>query len=398
MAPGGPVEGEVGVVLVALLTVGALLLGLWAGWSRGRAQRAPGDPRPHAGVGDRALAEVLSALPDISVLLDEQGVVRAQSTAARGLGIVRDGHIADSDLADLIASARRERTALDSLIEVDRPPPARDAIALAAYAIPLSTGGVALVARDLTALQRIDSVRRDFLANISHELKTPVGALALLAEAIDEAGDDVAVVRRFTGRIQAETSRLTVLVNDLVDLTRIQAAEVELSTEPVSVALLLREALDTVRAQTEARGIACHLHAQPDLFIPGDEGQLVAALRNLLVNAVAYSPEGTAISLRATERDGVVELAVSDEGIGIPEAEQDRVFERFYRVDSARSRATGGTGLGLAIVKHVCHNHGGEVTLRSSPGRGSTFTMRLPGLRRDPQAHAAAAAAAGVLP
>lgn len=381
-----------GALLTWLLC--ALAVGLLAGLALGRVlTRRPGR---EVGPASPAVVELLAALPEVCLLVADDGTVLVQSAAARSLGIVREGRIVDADLAGLVASARREGTPLDSMVEVDRPPPARDSVALAAHAVPLIRGGAVLIARDLTALQRIDSVRRDFLANVSHELKTPVGALALLAEAIDAAGDDVATVRRFTGRIQAETARLTVLINDLVDLTRIQAAEVELSTEPVAVALLAREALDTVRAQAEARRIGLHLEAEDGLYIPGDEGQLVAALRNLLVNAVAYSPEGTVVTVVAVEQAGVIEIGVTDEGIGIPEPEQERVFERFYRVDAARSRSTGGTGLGLAIVKHVCTNHGGEVILRSAPGRGSTFTMRLPGLRRDPQSHAAAAAAAGV--
>ncbi len=219
------------------------------------------------------------------------------------------------------------------------------------------------------------------MANVSHELKTPVGALTLLAEAVQEASDDPEAVQRFAGRMQHEGVRLGRLVRELIELSRLQGAEPLPDQVPVPVARVLDEAADRTRLAAERAGIEVRLSCPDDLVVSGNESQLAMAVANLIDNAVAYSPRGTrvAVSARAIDDDGpLVEISVSDQGIGIAEADQARVFERFYRVDPARSRETGGTGLGLAIVKHVATNHGGSVGVWSAEGAGSTFTIRLP--------------------
>ena len=241
-------------------------------------------------------------------------------------------------------------------------------------------GGLVLVlAEDQTESRRVEEVRRDFVANVSHELKTPVGALALLAETVEDAADDPEAVRRFAGRMRYEASRLTSLVQDLITLSRIQAAEPVPDPAPVKLDAVVAEALDRCRMKAGARGIELVETTDSGLVVLGDEDLLVTALRNLLDNAVDYSPEHTRVLVTTTRAsDYTVEISVADQGIGIPERDRERIFERFYRVDPARSRATGGTGLGLAIVKHVTVAHGGNVTVWSKVGAGSTFTLRLP--------------------
>jgi two-component system sensor histidine kinase SenX3 len=231
------------------------------------------------------------------------------------------------------------------------------------------------------------------VANISHELKTPVGALALLAETMEEAADDPEAVRRFAGRMRQEASRLTYLVQDLITLSRIQAAEPVPDPHPVELGAVVAEALDRCRMKASARGIELAVSCDEGLSVLGDEDLLVTALRNLLENAVAYSPEKTRVVVSATH-DGVdaAQISVADQGIGIPERELERIFERFYRVDPARSRATGGTGLGLAIVKHVVAAHSGKVTVWSKEGVGSTFTLRIPAMSISPTANGGPAA------
>jgi two-component system sensor histidine kinase SenX3 len=237
---------------------------------------------------------------------------------------------------------------------------------------------VLLLAEDQTALRRLDAVRRDFVANVSHELKTPVGALALLAEAMSGSADDPQAVRRFALRMQHESHRLTMMVQDLISLSRLQSNDPLRQARVINVDDAVAEAVDTTHLEAEAREIRLEVRGQHGLSVLGDEDQLATALRNLVANAINYSPDHTRITIGVSIVDDVVELSVADQGIGIPERDLERIFERFYRVDPARSRATGGTGLGLSIVKHVAVNHGGEVRVWSSEGAGSTFTLRLP--------------------
>ncbi|MBC7372651.1 MAG: ATP-binding protein, partial [Frankiales bacterium] len=239
-------------------------------------------------------------------------------------------------------------------------------------------GHVALLVEDVTETRRVEAVRRDFVANVSHELKTPVGAMALLAEALQDASDDPEAVRRFAGRVQHEAGRLGRLVQELIDLSRLQGADPLPEPTLVPVDQVVAEAVDRTRTAATARGIDIVRGGERALTVRGSEKQLVTAVGNLIENAVHYSPERTRVAVAVRRRDGAIEISVTDQGIGIAEKDLERVFERFYRADPARSRATGGTGLGLAIVKHVATNHGGEVSVWSVEGSGSTFTLRLP--------------------
>jgi len=238
---------------------------------------------------------------------------------------------------------------------------------------------------DVSERRRLDSVRRDFVANIGHELKTPVGALGILSEAlVDEVegstGEVNEVVRRLADRMQTEAVRLGHIIDDLLDLSRIEAEEVP-RREPVPVHVLVAEAVERVRTKADHRAVALQVN-EPDLgvLVVGDPRQLTSAIENLLENAVKYSDDGSVVRVWAGlgERADMVAIIVEDQGIGIPDRDIRRIFERFYRVDRARARDTGGTGLGLSIVRHVAHNHGGEVEVRSREGEGSTFTLLLP--------------------
>ena len=235
-----------------------------------------------------------------------------------------------------------------------------------------------LVLRDITEKERVEQMRRDFVANTSHELKTPVGAVSLLAEAIESAADDPDQVRAFATRLQAEAARLAQLTSRIMNLSRLQAADEFTDEREVSIDEVIASAIEAHAIQASATGVKISRGGERGLYVRGDAQVLSEAVGNLIANAVAYSPTSSSVGVGVKSVDAVVEIAVTDQGIGIPEGEQERVFERFYRADQARSRRTGGTGLGLSIVKHAVQRHGGEVKLWSRPGRGSTFTIRLP--------------------
>jgi two-component system sensor histidine kinase SenX3 len=333
-------------------------------------------PTP-AGRPRRPAETILQLLPTAAVLLDTDDIVLLANTAALSLGVVRGTSLDVPELSRLVHAARRTGLPQTDEISLDVKEFPRRQLSVGARAQPLEDGEVALVVDDLTEAKRVESVRRDFVANVGHEIKTPVGALQLLAEAALDAHDDPEAVERFVGRMQHEAQRLSRLVQELLDLSRLQGGEPLPASTEVQVDAMLDEAVDRSRLVADARGITIVRGGDRGLVVLGEEGQLVTAVANLLYNAVAYSPDNTRVALGVHLRDDVVEIAVTDQGIGISEDEQERIFERFYRVDQARSRATGGTGLGLAIVKHTVGNHGGEVTVWSQPGNGSTFTIRL---------------------
>ncbi|EOM77222.1 two-component sensor histidine kinase [Rhodococcus rhodnii] len=237
---------------------------------------------------------------------------------------------------------------------------------------------VMLLAQDDSEAVRMEATRRDFVANVSHELKTPVGAMALLAEALLETADDPEAVVHFGERLHTESLRLGRMVTELIALSRLQGAEKLPDLGPVAVDEVVEQALARTRLSAEASGITVATDGPSGTSVLGDRDLLVTAVTNLVQNAIAYSPEGSPVSVSRTLRDGTVCISVTDRGVGIAKEDQERVFERFFRVDKARSRATGGTGLGLAIVKHVAANHNGSIELWSRPGTGSTFTLQLP--------------------
>ncbi|GHB15875.1 MULTISPECIES: sensor histidine kinase [Streptomyces] len=326
---------------------------------------------------------VLSVLSSSAVVLDESDSVVKASSAAYALGLVRGGRLSVEPMLHMARDTRRDGEIRQVELDLPRRGTGRgEALAVSARVAPLGSRLVLLLVEDLTEARRIEAVRRDFVANVSHELKTPTGALSLLSEAVMDASDDPEAVERFAGRMQIEATRLTNLVQELIDLSRVQNDDPLEDAEPVRVEELVAEAVDRCRQQAGSKQITMASGGTAGLFVWGNRGQLAAALGNLVENAVNYSPARTRVGIAARRLvapgGDLIEIAVTDQGIGISEKDRERVFERFYRVDPARSRATGGTGLGLAIVKHVAASHGGEVTVWSSEGQGSTFTLRLP--------------------
>ncbi|WP_051759376.1 ATP-binding protein [Herbidospora cretacea] len=325
------------------------------------------------------VASLLAVLPSSAVVLDREDRVLRASSAARAYGLVRGDTLISAELLALARKVRRDGEIREGEIETSGRKFGQESTSFAVRVAPLgSTGQVLVLAEDQTDRLRVEAVRRDFVANVSHELKTPVGALSLLAETIQDAADDPEAVTRFAGRMQHEAARLTYLIQDLITLSRIQGAEEIPTPEPVQVDEAVHEAIDRCSTKAASKDITLVAGGTGGLNIWGDDELLVTALRNLIDNAVAYSPEHTRVVVSARPAGDSVEISISDQGIGIPESAQERIFERFFRVDAARSRSTGGTGLGLAIVKHVAVAHGGEVSVWSKEGSGSTFTLRLP--------------------
>ena len=327
------------------------------------------------------LAGALSGLPHGVVIYDEQGLLVFANEVAADYVMSRHAESlveqAVAELAVEVAGSDADGPAPTRSVDLFGPP--RRTVLLQAAPLHVDDGapGVLVVIEDVTDRRRLEAVRRDFVANISHELKTPVGALGLLAETL-LAEDDPDVAHRLAERMQAEAFRVARTIDDLLALSQIEADEAGLRDE-VPVHLFVAEAVDRVRPAAEQQGITIEV-MEPDarLVVVGDRRQLVSATYNLLDNAVKYSDAGSSVQVRARTDGRWIDLSVADHGIGIPRRDLERVFERFYRVDRARSRETGGTGLGLAIVRHVASNHAGEVRVDSLEGEGSTFTLRLP--------------------
>jgi two-component system sensor histidine kinase SenX3 len=369
----------VDALLCVAIAAGALVLGVLLGlrWGRRRDEPIPArvDPAPGPPVAD-LLQRVFRSADEGLAVLDSSGDVVLHNARAVELGVVRAG-LADARAAAAGQEVLRTGATLDvDLSPLDRR--GRQPAAVMAHVRPLGSGYSMVEAADTSEAVRLEATRRDFVANVSHELKTPVGAVGLLAEAVLDAADDPTEVRRFGTKILNEATRLGNLVTELIALSRLTGAERLPELQVVDVDEVVQEALARSRLSAESAGIEIIVDRPTGLEVDGDLTLLVTALSNLVENAIAYSPADSAVSVSRRRCDDWVEIAVTDRGIGIAPEHQKRVFERFFRVDPARSRATGGTGLGLAIVKHVLANHGGEVRLWSSPGTGSTFTMRLP--------------------
>jgi signal transduction histidine kinase len=336
-------------------------------------------PLPEAAMARR----LLDLMDPAVVVIDADDAVLLANPAARALGIVRGTRLLVPELLELAqgvraGGGRRADVRLPgSLVGAGPRMMSVHGVRLDSGAAP-PAGPVALVLEDVTETRRTEAVRRDFVANVGHELKTPVGALSLLAEAIEGAADDPEAVQRFAARIAHEADRLGRLVRELIDLSRLQGGEPLPELVPVSVDGVLAEAVDRTRTAARAKQLDIAVGGQPGLVVRGVESQLVTAVTNLLANAVAYSTGESRIAVAARARSGFAEITVTDSGIGIPRQDRQRVFERFYRVDQSRASSTGGTGLGLAIVKHVASNHGGSVAVWSEEGLGSTFTLRIP--------------------
>ena len=319
---------------------------------------------------------VLSVLRSSAVVLDDADTVVKASAPAYALGLVSGQQLLSEELADQVRQVRRDGQIREIELLIDRTgTPARHVTARVA---PLGSHLVLALVEDRTRERRVEEVRRDFVANVSHELKTPVGAIKLLAEAVVDASEDPEAVKRFAERMLIESDRLSRLVQQIIELSRLQADDPLERPKVVRLDGVITQAVDASVIDADSKNIDIVTSGTCGLEVLGNEQQVAAAVANLVSNAVAFSAPNTTVLVTTKAEHGSVEIAVVDQGIGIPADEVDRIFERFYRVDPARHRSTGGTGLGLSIVKHVAATHGGEARVWSVEGQGSTFTLTLP--------------------
>jgi two-component system, OmpR family, sensor histidine kinase SenX3 len=332
------------------------------------------------------VAQVIEAMESAGVVVDPSNNVLAASPGALSLGLVWHGALIHPELVDLVAAVRRSGQPIAQELHLARGPFGEANIYLFVRVARLGSRYMLVLADDRTESYRLDEVRRDFIANISHELKTPIGAVGLLAEALVEASKDADQVKRFAKRLTKESERLARITQEIIELSRLQAEDALTKPELVGIDEVVAAAIDQNRVAADRHDIRLISGGDAGTEVYGDEALLQVALHNLISNAIQYSPSGSRVGIGVTESDGVIEIAVTDQGVGIAEEDRVRVFERFFRADSSRSRHTGGSGLGLSIVKHVAQNHGGDVRLWSQHGHGSTFTIRLPAA-----SHAAAA-------
>ena len=314
------------------------------------------------------VCDALDALPIGVVVRDGSGSVVARNPRSTApTGDIQADAIVRGALDSMLASGGIGH----ETVELHGPPRRSVEVGVS----PLPDGGVVVVVEDASERMRLDSVRRDFVDNVSHELRTPIGALGVLAEAI-ELETDPEVIKRLVGRMTAEVERAHVLIEDLLELSRVETRPSP-SVVPVDLAGVVEASVQRVMQQCERCEVRVDVGEVADVVVQGDRSELVSAVANLLDNAVKYSEPGSSVDVSVRVADDAAEVVVQDRGIGIPSRDLDRVFERFYRVDKARDRRTGGSGLGLAIVRHVAANHGGDVTVSSVEGVGSTFTLRV---------------------
>ena len=372
------------LLIVAVVSLLALALGAALGF--GLAPRIAGRKQRRAADQDgitvsQMLQQIVALAPVGTVVVDTYRDVVFMNQQARALGLVHDRLLDDRAWA---AAQRTLASGFDTefdLVPVRRHNPGRSGLSVRGHVRLLSEDDrrfAVVYVDDQSEHARMEATRRDFVANVSHELKTPVGAMGVLAEALMASTDDPDTVRRFAEMMMTESNRLAGMVGELIELSRLQGAEPLPDLDAVDVDSVVAEALSRYKVAADKSDIAITTDAPTGYRVMGDEQLLVTAIANLVSNAIAYSPKGSPVSISRRRRGDDIEIAVTDRGIGIARDDQQRVFERFFRVDTARSRATGGTGLGLAIVKHVAANHNGSIRLWSQPGTGSTFTLSIP--------------------
>lgn len=341
------------------------------------ARRADSAMEPTVDAFEVVAAQVVDVLATAGVVLDQSNNVLRASPGAVQFGLVQNRRLIHGSLVQLVDDARTKSGAVSKDIELETGLK-RDTVWVHARAAKFGDRYVMLLVDDRTESRKLEETRRDFVANVSHELKTPIGAISLLTEAISGATDDPAMVQKFAESLQKESQRLANIVQELIQLSRVQGAKLSESSGELDLVTVIADAVDRNLVLAEQHEIKLASNATGSVKFFGDYEMLTTAVRNLIENAIVYSEPGGQVGVGLKVEDGVAEIAVTDSGIGIPESEQERIFERFYRVDPSRSRETGGTGLGLAIVKHAAYNHRGEVRIFSKVGVGSTFTLRLP--------------------
>jgi two-component system sensor histidine kinase SenX3 len=326
-----------------------------------------------------SVIDLLKLFDAENIVIGNGEIVISHSEGISTFNLIRDQHLNSESLLRLVRATRRSGQTQEVTMELPRGPIGAGTHDLLVRVSLLGEDGfVVILIFDDSEMRRLDSIRRDFVANISHELKTPIGALSILSEAVLGASNDPEAVTRFATRMQAEATRLTDLVQEIINLSRLQDDDPLKRAQHFEVSESIKEAIDQSRLNAESRRVEILFKSNDQFLINGDRDQVTMAIHNLVENAINYSPDSTRVAIALKDNKGICEISISDQGIGIPEKDLERIFERFYRVDAARSRMTGGTGLGLSIVKHVVTNHGGEVSVWSVEGAGSTFTIRLP--------------------
>ncbi|AOZ73290.1 hypothetical protein BK816_08375 [Boudabousia tangfeifanii] len=368
------------LVIVGLLGLLVGAVGVGAAWASEKAhQPKPKPEKPEEQTLSPEVLSMLAAVPYVSIVLDPQDrVVRADANGY-AYGLVSGEELVHPELKEAVAKLRRDGKVTEQEYELHRSALAgTEHFPAMVRLAPLRRGYVLLLAEDVSGPQRLEATRRDFTANISHELKTPVGAISLLAETLASHPDNPEAVAHFSGQLLKESARLTNLISDIIDLSRLQAPGVLEAPKVVNIDQVIGQAVEASALTGKANGIEIVVGQPSNAMVLGDFDLLTTAVRNLLDNAIRYSEPNTKVSVAATLEDDLVRINVVDQGIGIAPEEQERIFERFYRVDPGRSRAKGGTGLGLSIVKHVAAKHGGTVSVWSRLGRGASFTLVLP--------------------
>lgn len=327
---------------------------------------------------DDDIESLLVAMPQAHILLNKMGDVERASTVAYSLGLVRGTRITRSEIVAAVNEVVEERDVKDMEMSLRRSFDRTGKIILSVRIAPISGDRTLVLFFDTTEAKRLEETRRDFVANISHELKTPIGAIGLLSETIRDVADEPENVLMFANQLHRESVRLSALVQDIIQLSHVQGGAALTNSELVVMDDVVAEAIDRCTIEAESRNITLISASSPEVRVFGDKALLTTAVRNLIDNAIRYSNPGRRVSVGISCFESDVRVAVVDQGVGISPEQKERVFERFYRGDDARTREEGGSGLGLSIVKHVAADHGGRVELWSEPGKGSTFTFIIP--------------------
>ncbi len=368
------VNNTLSLVLIALVSFVAGALIAWALLREVRRDKQDTDSSSQPA--DSA-SDLLDVLASAGILLNGSNTVVRSTKNAQALGLIQSRMLAHDSIVDLVNSARLAEGPCEVELELSTGLQS-EPVWVSARAVHLTEGNVLLTVEDETEAKRLEETRRDFVANISHELKTPIGAISLLSEALVGAADDPKMVKKFSTDLIKESKRLANLVQEIIQLSRLQSTDVIKNAQVLDLRNVIQEAIERNSVLAERRAIRISSDAPARIFVLGDQEMLTVAVKNLIENAITYSDEGKQVGIGLRKKHGVAAIAVTDNGIGMTPDQQERVFERFYRADASRSRQTGGTGLGLAIVKHVSASHLGDVQVFSKPGVGSTFTLRLP--------------------
>lgn len=365
--------------VAGLIGAGLSLLGCLFAWliHRGREGLRQIEAQRAGARVSAELRQVLGLMQTGALLVGPHDEILVVNEPGETMGLVRGTRVGFTELLDVVRAVRTSGIPYDGVVVRQRQPGA-EALELTVRVSPMEDEDVLIFAVDESAAKRVDAVRRDFVANISHELKTPIGAISVLSEAVEVAKDDPEAVERFALRLQRETARLAELTNQIIDLSRLQTENPMLEHHVVDLSEVIDEAVSRSRERAAQREVSVIVARTTEVRVLGDRWQLADAVANLVQNAISYSDERARVTISLALDGDVAEVKVSDNGIGIRPEDQDRIFERFFRVDYGRSRESGGTGLGLSIVRHIAVSHGGDIRVWSRPGQGSTFTLSLP--------------------